>query len=165
MALTSSAWTTTTVDGQKISTCTVIVGAGTERDAYTLPIAAATALSDARLPWRLIFHSLVAGDGQALPLILHVGYSASFALSAENPVVTTDGAIFKQIYDDVRPAVTEALALSWQMNPVATHDLADVVTTTNNPGRIAVPVAPYYAFNLDGGSALVATTHTFIIIQ
>jgi len=160
MALTQSAWTDTTVDGQFISTCTVIATTN-ETDAYTLKT---TTGLNPELPWKLIFHSIAAGDGQALPLEIYVGYSASFALSGQGAsVVVTDGALFSQLYDDVRPAVGAGGALTFLMSPDT--EVVDVVTTTNNPAKMQIPVAPRYAFNLNGGSALVATTHTFIIIQ
>jgi len=160
MALTQSAWTDTTVDGQLVSICTVVCTTG-EHDAYTLKTS--TALNP-ELPWRLVFHSIAAGDGEALPFEIYVGYSSSFALSGDDSTLAvTDGAYFSELYDDVRPAVGAAGALTFMMSPDT--EVADVVTTTNNPAKMQIPVAPYYAFNLNGGSALVATTHTFIIIQ
>jgi hypothetical protein len=79
-------------------------------------------------------------------------------------VAAADGSNYKVIYDDVVLAVSP-LEYSFAFDPL--QQVADVVTVaaiaTGN--KVKIPVAPYYAFNLDGGSTLAAVTHTFRIVQ
>ena len=161
MALTQSAWTDSKVGTLYNSSCTVIATTN-ENDAYTLKTS--TDL-DPTLPWVLYYVSAATGDAQAVPLELWVGYSSSFAITGDSTTIgATDGARFKQIYDDVVLAVSP-LVYCWNMVPGL--KVADVVGVANilTGNKIGVPIAPYYAFNLNGGSTLAATTHTFRIVQ
>ena len=162
MALTQSAWTDSKVGTLYNSSCTVVATTA-ENDAYTLKTS--TDL-DPTKSWLLYYTSAATGDAEAVPLELWVGYSASFAITGDGATIgATDGARFKQIYDDVVLAVTPIIYV-WNMVPLMA--IADVVTVaavlTGGP-KIGVPIAPYYAFNLNGGSTLAATTHTFRIVQ
>ncbi|GJQ44065.1 MAG: hypothetical protein JETCAE03_35630 [Ignavibacteriaceae bacterium] len=162
MALTQSNWTERFVNGVYRATCTVI-STTAENDAYTKKTPANL---DPTKPWTLFYSAAATPDGQALPLDLWVGYSDSFALSGDGAsvVATGTGSNYKQIMDDVVLAVN-TISYSWQMDPDLA--VADVVTVgaIATGLKIKVPVAPYYAFNLDGGSTLAATTHTFTIVQ
>lgn len=161
MALTQSSWTDSKVGTLYISTCTV-VSTTAENDAYTLKTS--TDL-DPTKPWLLFYYASATPDAQALPLDFYVGYASTFAITGDSTTVAaTDGAQYMSIYDDVVLAVSP-LYYVWNMVPDL--GVADVVTVgaiaTGN--KINVPVAPYYAFNLDGGSTLAAATHTFKIVQ
>jgi len=79
-------------------------------------------------------------------------------------VVATRGAKFKQLFDDCVLAVTP-LIYTFLIDP--TLIVADVVTVAaiaTGP-KIKVPPAPYFAFNLNGGSTLAAATATWYIVQ
>lgn len=161
MALTQSAWTNTIVEGRLISTCTVLPTTG-ETDAYTL--ATSTALNPTK-KFLLIYEAAVAPNGEAMPLDLWLGWSISSALSGQDAAVLgTDAVYYKKLFDDIVSAISP-VSLSFVLDPTLT--VADVVTiaaVTSHP-KCLVPVAPYYIFNLNGGSALVATTSKFTIIQ
>ena len=164
MALTQGAWTESFVNGLYVAKCTV-VSTTAENDAYTLKTPADGL--DPSKQWTLHYTSSATPDGQALPLDLWVGFSDKFVLSGDGGTVaaTADtGSNYKQIYDDVVLAVTP-IVYSFIMDPY--QQVADVVTVaaiaTGN--KIKVPIAPYYAFNVDGGSTLAAVSHYFIITQ
>lgn len=169
MALTQSAWTEKFVNGVYTATCTVISTTG-ENDAYTkkFPPTPTDGIAkfDPSLPWTLFYSAAATPDGQALPLDLWIGYDPAFDLSGDgaNVVATGTGSNYKQLYDDVVLAVTP-ISYSFAFDPL--QQVADVVTVaaiaTGNKVKIAT--APYYAFNLDGGSTLAATTHTFVVTQ
>lgn len=161
MALTQSAWTEKFVNGLYTAYCTVI-STTAENDAYTLKTPEGL---DPSKPWTLFYKASATPDGQALPLDVWIGHSDTFALSGDGgTVAATDGSNYKSIYDDVVLAV-DPLEYSFAFDP--TQQVADVVTVaaiaTGN--KVKIPVAPYYAFNLDGGSTLAAATHTFRITQ
>jgi len=162
MALTQSDWTVTSVNGLLKATCTVVSTAA-ENDAYTKKTPKQLY---PKQPWTLIYSAAHTPDGQALPLDIWIGYADNFALSGDgaNVVATGTGSNFKQIFDDVVLAVAP-LGYTFQFDPNLA--VADVVTVAAiaTGAKVKVPVAPYYAFNLDGGSTLAATTHTFTIIQ
>lgn len=162
MALTQSDWTIKSVNGKLVATCTV-VSTTAENDAYTKKTPKEL---DVTKPWTMIYSAAATPDGQALPLDIWIGYSDSFALSGDgaNVVATGTGSNYKQIFDDVVLAVTP-IGYSFQIDPnLAVADVVTVAAIATGP-KVKVPVAPYYAFNLDGGSTLAATTHTFTIIQ
>jgi len=161
MALTQSAWTDSKVGTLYNSSCTVI-GDGSLLDVYTLKTS--TDL-DPTKPWLLYVTMAATADAEAVPLEIWVGYSSSFALTGDDSTLAaTDGAVFKQIYDDVVLAVDP---LKYVFNMVPGLKVADVVAVANiaTGNKIGVPIAPYYAFCLNGGSALTATTYTFRIVQ
>ena len=162
MALTQSAWSETYVNGLYKASCTV-ASTTAENDAYTLKTPANL---ETDKPWTLFYSASATPDGQALPLDLWIGYSDSFALSGDgaNVVATGTGSNYKSIMDDVVLAVSP-IAYSFAFDP--DQAVADVVTVAAIATglKVKVPIAPYYAFNLDGGSTLAAATHTFIIVQ
>lgn len=161
MALTQGAWSSKTVNGVMVASCTV-VSTTAESDAYTLKTP--TTLNP-RKPWFLVYYASATPDGQALPLDIWMGFDSDFAITGDSTTVAaTSGVQFKQIFDDVVLAVTP-LFYCFEMDPAL--PVADVVTVaalTTGP-KVRIPVAPYYAFNLDGGSTLAAVTHYFKIIQ
>lgn len=165
MALTQSNWSSSSVNGAYKATCTV-VSTTSENDAYTLKTPNRKEGFDPSKKFTLLYSAAATPDGQALPLDIWIGHSDSFNLSGDgaNVVATGTGANFKQIFDDVVLAVAPisyAFAIEPDLN------VADVVTVAAiaTGAKVKVPSAPYYAFNLDGGSTLAATTHTFTIIQ
>jgi hypothetical protein len=166
MALTQSAWTVTSANGRLIAKCTVTATTA-ENDAYTLktPIEL-----DTTKPWSLSLECSATPDGAALPLDLWIGWSDLFALSGDgaNVVSTVNsvrtGAKYKQIFDDVVLAVT-TLNYVFHFDPeLAVADVVTVAAIASGP-KVKIPVAPYYAFNLNGGSTLNAHTATWTIIQ
>jgi hypothetical protein len=162
MALTQSDWTESFANGVYTAVCTVAHTAS-ETDAYTKKTP--TGLDPSK-PWTLFYESLATPDGQALPLDLWIGHSDAFVLAGDGATVGASGtgSNFKSIMDDVVLAVTP-IAYSWIMDPdLAVADVVTVAAIATGL-KIKVPVAPYYAFNLDGGSALAATTATFRITQ
>ncbi len=161
MALTQGAWTKKTVNGFIRMTCNVAFEA-TETDAYTLKTP--TEL-DPTKSWDLIIAAAVTPDGQALPLDIWVGHDSDFVLSGQGAsVVATNGGMYKQLCDDVVLAVT-TVEYVFHMEPGLA--VADVVTVAAiaTGFKANIPIAPYYAFNLDGGSVLIATNMDFTIIQ
>jgi len=160
MALTQSAWTEKTVNGFYTAVSTVAATTA-ENDAYTLPTPRGL---DPKKPWMLLYKADDTPDGQALPLDVWVGFSNNFALSGDGAnVVATDGAEYKSIFDDVVLAVDKYYAFAFDPAQVVA-DVVTVAAIATGP-KVKIPVAPYYAFNLDGGSTLAATTHTFQIVQ
>ena len=161
MALTQSAWTSKTANGFIVHTCTVAQTAS-ETDAYTLKT---PAKFNPEKQWELYLTFSGEPDGEALPVDLWMGFSDDFALSGQGAsVIATDGAKVKQILNDCESADDGITYLVWTMDPYST--VADDVTF--NAGVIAnvkVPIAPYYAFAVDGGTELLAVTATWKIVQ
>ena len=161
MALTQSAWTSKTANGFIVYTCTVAQHAS-ETDAYTLKT---PAKFNPEKQWELYLTFSGEPDGAALPVDLWMGFSDDFALSGQGvSVVATDGAQVKQILNDCRSADDGITYLVWTMDPNST--VADDVTyTAGAMANIKVPIAPYYAFAVNGGSTLAAVTATWKIVQ
>jgi hypothetical protein len=162
MSLTQGAWSNKTVNGFMVGTCTVVQTAS-ETDAYTLKVPAG--YIDGTKPWTLIHSAAATPDGQALPVDIWIGYDDDFALSGQGAsVVATNGAMYKQINDDCVLAVT-TVEYAYHIHP--NLGVADVVTVAAiaTGYKVNIPAAPYYAFNLDGGSALAATTTTWVVVQ
>ena len=160
MALTQSAWSSKTVNGLAIHTCTVTATTA-ENDAYTLKTPAEL---DVKKPWTLVVKTSAASDGAAVPLDLWVGYSKNFALSGDSTTVAaTDGVNFKQITDDIGYSAASSACFYFDPQQAVT----DVVTIAAIASgyKVKIPIAPFYAFNLDGGSTLLAHTATYVIIQ
>lgn len=163
MALTQGAWTPVgNTNDLMVWTCNVAFTTD-ETDAYTLKTP--TEL-DPTKPWTLAIKCAATPDGQALPLDIWIGWNDSFALSGQGANVTAgaNGGKFKQIFDDVVLAVT-TLVYTFLMDPDL--PVADVVTVgaiATGP-KVRIPPAPYYAFNLNGGSSLNATNIDLYIIQ
>jgi len=161
MALTQGNWIEKSVNGMYHTTCNVAFTTG-ETDAYTLPTPKGL---DVTRPWTLIVAAAATADGSALPMDLWIGHSNDFLLSGQGGSVTTsDGSNFKVLTDDVVLAVTTVEHV-FLIDP--NQATADVVTVAAIAAgyKLKVPVVPYYAFNLDGGSALVATNCDFTIVQ
>ena len=161
MALTQNAWTEDFVNGVYIAECSV-VNTTAENDAYTLKTPANL---DPTKEWTLYYRASGTPDGQALPLEIFTGFADTFAITGDGATIgATNGGKFKQIMDDVVLAISP-LWYSWKMSPSLA--VADVVTVgaIATGLKILIPVAPYYAFNLNGGSTLNAVTHYFKIVQ
>ena len=162
MALTQSAWTEVLSSSNIYTASCTVVATTAENDAYTLKTS--TDL-DSTKPFTLYYSASVTPDAQALPMEIYVGHSASFAITGDGATIgATDGGKALQLMDDVVLAVAP-LNYVFDLDPDL--GIAPVVTV----GAIAtglknkIPVAEYYAFNLNGGSTLAAATHTFIITQ
>lgn len=156
MALTQGTWTTKSIGNHVHMMCNVAFTTA-ENDAYTLKTPAAL---DPKRPWTLIVTPAATADGSALPLDLWIGTDTDFALSGDGAsVVATSGAEYKNICDDVSAATGRVIS----MDPEGR--LADVTAIATGGLKIKVPIAPYYAFNLDGSTTLNATNCDFCIIQ
>ena len=162
MALTQSAWTSKTANGFIVHTCTVLPE-NTDTDAYTLKT---PAKFNPEKQWELYLTFSGSPDGQALPVDLWMGFSDSFALSGQDAsVVATDGAKVKQILDDSVSADDDGTTyLVWTMDPYSTV-ADDVAYNAGAIANIKVPIAPYYAFAVNGETALTAVTATWKIVQ
>lgn len=162
MGLTQGAWTDHSANGKMVLECDIVQTTG-ETDSYTLKTPVKTV--DGTRPWTLFVEAAATPDGQALPVDIWLGYEDNFALSGQGAsVVAANGAMYKQVLDDCVAAVTP-LAYSILIDPNLGE--ADVVTAAAIASgfKVCVPAAPYYAFNLDGGSTLAATTITWRIVQ
>jgi hypothetical protein len=161
MALTQGAWTSKTVNGALVSSCTVTATTA-ENDAYTLKTPKEL---DTSRPFLLSVVYSATPDGQATPFDIWVGYGDDFALTGnDSTVAATSGAKYKQIFDDTVLAVTP-LVYTFAIDPyLPVADVVTVAAIATGP-KVKVPVAPYYAFNLNGGSTLNAHTATFTIVQ
>jgi len=161
MALTQGAWTFDTVDGYMVFSNRV-TATEAENDAYTVKTPKEL---DSSRPWTLALTFSGTPDGQALPVDLWIGWSSDFALSGDGAsVVATDGGKFKQIFDDCVLAVS-TLNYTWLMDPeLPVADVVTVAAVATGP-KIKIPVMPYYAFSLNGGSTLAAVYATWKIIQ
>lgn len=166
LELTQSAWTVSTLGegAKKTLVCSCTVLPATDRtDAFTLKTP--TAL-DPRKPWLLGLTFSGTPDGQALPVDLWIGTGDTAALSGDGSttLVATKCAEYKSIMDDCRTAVS-GLMFTWLMDPnLAVADVVTVAAIATGL-KIKTPIAPYYIFNLDGGSTLAAETATWTIIQ
>jgi hypothetical protein len=161
MALTQSAWISKTVNGALVSTCTVVQTTA-ENDAYTLKTPKEL---DTTRPFLLSVQASATPDGVAVPFDIWVGYGEDFALTGnDSTVAATSGAKFKQIFDDIVLAVTP-LVYTFLIDPyLPVADVVTVAAIATGP-KVRVPSAPYYVFNLNGGSTLNAATMTFTIAQ
>ena len=165
MALTQGNWTQKTLRNRKDNIvaweCTV-VSTTAENDAYTKKTPAGL---DPTKPWMLFYKAAATPDGSALPVDLWVGMGDDFALSGDGATVAaTNGSNYKSIMNDVVLAV-DTIRYSWMIDPdLAVADVVTVAAIATGL-KVKVPVAPYYAFNLNGASTLAATTHTFTIVQ
>lgn len=161
MALTQTEWTVKTVGKKTIATCSVTATTA-ENDAYTLKTPKEI---DVNKAYTLFLVTSATPDGVALPLDIWVGYGDNFVLSGDGAnVVATNGAKFKQIFDDVVLAVTP-LVYAFKIDPnLAVADVVTVAAIATGP-KVGVPHATAHAFNLNGGSTLNAHTATFIVVQ
>jgi hypothetical protein len=160
MALTQSEWAVKTVEEKLVMQCTVTCTTA-ENDAYTK---ATPRDLDTKKPFILILSTSAALDGAAVPLDVWVGYDPSFALSGnDSTVAATFGHKFQQITDDNGYAVASTAVFFFDPNlPVAQVVTIAAIATGY---KVRTPCAPRLAFNLNGGSTLLACTATFTIIQ
>ncbi len=160
MALTQSEWTSKTVNHKAVHTCTVLPTTA-ETDAYTLKTPREL---DTSKPFTVVLQFSGTPDASALPVDLWIGYGEDFALSGQGAsVIATNGANFKQMFDNVVGAVANAYA--FLVDPeLIVDDVVTLAAIASGP-KIKAPAVPYFAFNLDGGSTLAAQTATWIIIQ
>lgn len=161
MALTQGAWTEKTVNGVYRTTCNVAFTTA-ENDAYTLKTPKGL---DVTRAWTLIVAAAATADDQAVPFDLWIGSDEDFVVSGNDGSVTaTSGAMWKVITDDVVLAVTTVEHV-FLMDPYLAT--ADVVAVANikTGYKLRIPIVPYYAFNLDGGTTLAATNCDFTIVQ
>ena len=158
MALTSGAWSksTVTVAGKTyyMATCNVVWTGNSHNDAFTLKTP--TGLNTSKPFQVYVNEDADTIDGSAVVVDLWGGFSSSFALAGDGASVTaTDGFEIKPIEASVKATSGNVLC-----DPtLQTADVTDV--------HVKIPVLPYYAFNLDGGSTMAETAKTcdFRIIQ
>lgn len=161
MALTQGDWTESTVNGLYRATCNVAYTTA-ETDAYTLKTPDGL---DTSRSWSMITAAAATPDAQAVPLDIWVGHDSDFVLSGQGAsVVATNGGNYANVTDDCVLAVTTVEHV-FLFDPYLA--IADVVTVAAiaTGYKMKIPVAPYYAFNLDGGSTLAATNSDFTIVQ
>lgn len=163
MALTQGAWNIqkSSDKGTAIWKCNVAFTTA-ENDAYTLKTPKEL---DTTKQWVLLVSAAATPDGQALPVDIWGGLNASFVLSGDGAnVVATNGFKIKEALNDAVLAVTP-LVYGITFDPVL--PVADVVTVAaiGSGLKVRIPVLPYYAFNLNGGSTLNATNCDFYIVQ
>lgn len=154
--LTIGNWTPTSENGLAVWSCTV-TATTSDLDIYTKRTPDGL---DPSLPWTLFVNTASAtldDTAAAIPVDLYIGYDKTFAISENNAPVVTGGVLYKaDIYDDVRTAVG---AIQMHPNLTVAEDVA------GGGAKCYVPIAPYYAFNLDCASALSAGSCTFKITQ
>jgi len=163
-AQTISAWTTTSVSGRMIATCTAYTDANNEVN-YTYKTPKEL---DTTKPWTLIVSADAAQDGAEAPLMIWGGYADDFAISGTTARCTaTHGAQLGELTDDLGWAAAVP-GMAFNMMPGSTG-LANIVTiaAVATGMRFNVPIMPYYAFELMAGDTvtLLAHTLTFYIIQ
>jgi len=166
MALTQTSWTKSTEGNQTVISCAVTATTG-ENDAYTKWLDCKRMGLDPFKPFQLVYYASATPDGQALPLDIWVAWDGGTEISGDGAsVVCANGAMFKQIFDDVVLAVDDTpLAYVWNLDPnLAVADVVTVAAVATGP-KVKIPSMPYYAFNADGGSTLAAVTHYFKIVQ
>lgn len=154
--LTKGDWTPKTVNNVTVYSCT-ITATTSDYDIYTLKTPKEL---DPYKPWTLIVNALGAtldDTVAAMPVDLYIGWDDTFALSENNAPVVTGGVLYKSdIFDDVRAGVG---CIQMHPNLTVAEDVAGVAA------KCYVPIAPYYAFNIDGASAVSAGSCVFKIIQ
>ena len=163
-AQTVSNWTSTSLNGFAVHSCTAYTDANNEVN-WTKKTPKGL---DTSRPWSLIVSASAAQDGAAAPLMIWGGYSDDFALAGTTARATaTDGVQIGELTDDLGYAAA-VLGVHFAMSPGSTG-LANVVTiaAVATGLRHNVPVFPYYAFELmaDDAATLLAHTLTFKIIQ
>lgn len=164
MALTQTAWVESSANSKYVATCSVTATIA-ENDAYTLKTPSGL---DTSKPFVVSLTCAATPDGQALPIDIWLLWDDDANLTGDGANVTTSpankGGKFKQIFDNAVLAVSP-LVYSFLIDPEL--PVADVVTVADiaTGPKVRVPSAPYYAFNLNGGSPLAATTHYWTISQ
>lgn len=115
--------------------------------------------------WTLIISAAATVDALALPVDLWGGYTDSFAITGDGTTVAaTDGFKIKQVLDDCVLAVSP-LVYAITFDPAL--PVADVVTVAAIASglKVRIPILPYYAIDLNGGSTLNATNVNFFVVQ
>jgi len=164
MALTQTAWAEKSANSKYVATCTVTATTA-ENDAYTLKTPSGL---DTSKPFVVSLTCSATPDGQALPIDIWCLWDDDAELTGDGANVTTTpsnkGGKFKQIFDDCVLAVTP-LVYSFVIDPdLPVADVVTVAAIATGP-KVRVPRAPYYAFNLNGGSTLAAQSHYWTISQ
>jgi len=163
-AQTISAWTTSTVNGRLIASCTAYTDAANEVNfTYKTPVEL-----DTTRPWTLVVSADAAQDGAAAPLMIWGGFADNFALAGTTARCTaTSGVQLGELTDDLGYAAAVA-GMAFNMMP-GSSGLANIVTiaAVATGMRFNIPIMPYYAFELmaDDAVTLLAHTLTFKIIQ
>lgn len=115
---------------------------------------------DPHKPWTVVFNTAVTtldDTSAAIPVDLYIGWDDAFALTLNNAPTVTNGILYKvDIMDDVRTGCFAIL-----MHP----ELAVAEDVAGYEAKMYVPVAPYYAFNLDSASAVTAGDCIIKIMQ
>lgn len=160
MALTQGEWTPRTENGRLVLECDVIQTIN-EKDAYTLKTPAGQL--DPSKPWILMVNTEADElDEAALAVDIWAGLADDFEITGDDgTVAATSG------YEAVSAAIDDvkSVALALLVNP--NYNGSKVQTALSGPvlGECNAGKAPYYAFNLDGGGALIAGTCHWVIIQ
>ena len=161
MSIAQNAWTSTTVNGFMVATCTFASDAALF-DTYTLKIP--VNLLDGTKPWLVFFSAAATLDASAVPMEIWVGYDDNFALTGDTPTLATSGGLFKQLTDDLVLAVTTVEHV-FLIHP--NLGVADVVTVAAiaTGYKANVPASPYYAFAINGASAISADLISVRVVQ
>ena|SRR3990167_11061417 len=166
MALTQTSWTKASLGNQSIVSCSVTATTA-ESDAYTKWLDMKAMGLDPYRPLTLIYYASATPDAQALPLDIWIAWAGGTEISGDSTTVAcANGAMFKQIFDDVVLAIDDTpLAYAFNLDPdLAVADVVTVAAIATGP-KVKIPSMPYIAFNADGGSTLAAAVHYFKIIQ
>jgi len=162
---TQSAWVSKTVNNHFTSVCTVLADA-TKNDSYTLQTPAGL---DTNRPFTVSVTFSGTPDGEALPIDIWASWSDDGALDAEDPPTSTTAVKVKQILDDCVLAVSGlqyTVAIVPHSGGSTLNKADNVAVATLSTGLTAnVVPAPYYIFNLNGGSSLAAETATWRLTQ
>jgi len=163
-AQTVSDWTTISLNGFTIHTCTATTDATNEVN-WTKKTPDSL---DTSKPWSMVVSASAAQDGAAAPLMIWGGYASDFALAGTTTRATaTNGVQIGELTDDLGYGAAVA-GMEFNMTP-GSSGLANIVTiaAVATGMRFNVPIFPYYAFELmaDDAATLLAHTLTFRIIQ
>lgn len=152
--LTQGDWTGESHNGITTWTCTITATVA-DYDLYTKKTPEGL---DPHKPWTLIVNSAAETvDGTTLPVDLYIGWDDQFALAANNAPTVSHGVLYKaDVFDDVQGGIG---AILMHPNLTVAEDVAGVAA------KCYVPIAPYYAFNLDGAGTLNAVDCSFKIVQ
>ena len=165
MALTQSAWTSATVNGFMVLTCTV---AATTSEQYGYTLKTPANLIDGRRPFTVFLQCSADPDAAQNPLVsIAIGYADNFTMGTTAGTSLTGlvgGSTYKQLLDDCGAAV-DPVTYSFLIHPDL--GVADVVTLAAIAAgfKANVPPAPYYAMNLHSATKLDAHTATWTIVQ
>ena len=162
-ANTVSAWTFPKTIGKcLVTSCTVLVDTANQM-AWTKKTPPEI---DCTKPMTLQVSASGAVDGQAVPLDLYIGYADNSALAGTSAITATAASKYKQLVDDIGYAGTLWTNVhSIALNP--DQQVADVVTIAAEATGLKTKTtrAPFFLFNLNGATTLLAETVTFRIIQ